>query len=88
MDDGNAGPVIYVSYRAFSPRAKDILARPLAALAPGFGLRRTGTRSCITPCGRRLTRPNPCDPPPPVLGHPTHPYQPPCWPLEGNLERL
>ncbi len=51
MDDGNAGPVIYVSYRAFSPRAKDILARSLAALAPGFSLRRTGRESASPRAG-------------------------------------
>ncbi len=49
MNGGNSGPVPHVSYPASPPRAKHILARPLAALAWGFGLRRTGTGSAL-PC--------------------------------------
>jgi hypothetical protein len=51
MNDEYSGPVLYVSYPAFSPRSKDILVRPLAALAPGFGLRRTGTGSALPRAG-------------------------------------
>jgi hypothetical protein len=44
MDDGYSGPGLYVSYPAFPPRAKDIL-------APGFSLRRTGTGSASPRAG-------------------------------------
>jgi hypothetical protein len=51
MDDGYTGPVLYVSYSPFPPRAKGILARPLAAIASGFSLRRTGRESASPRAG-------------------------------------